>query len=87
MIKYQSYILSGFIVVIMILLLIYPHKLIELTLNKSEYLNSNIDENEYRVINYFTDSNMAANKLAKLNYFNESLISSSSGAFVDSVNN
>ena len=73
--NYKVYILSGFIIILLLIVIIYPQKIVALTWSKGYYLGSNLDNNNYRVISYFTDPNTAANKLAKINHFNESLIS------------
>lgn len=40
----------------------------------SRYVTSSLDNNKYRVINYFDDQRLAADKLSMLNTFNEDII-------------
>lgn len=63
------------IIVLILLIIIYPHKLVAITWPAGEYLNSPIDNREYRAISYFHNPDEAVDKLANVNNFNESLIS------------
>lgn len=68
-------ILIAIIVISLLLIIIYPHKLASLTWSDGDYIESNLDNNTYRVINGFNNMDTAADKLSSINIFNESLIS------------
>jgi len=65
----------AFIIIMLLIVIMYPQKIASMTWSDGNYINSDLDDNSYRVISAFTNMNIASNKLSRLNTFNESLIS------------
>ncbi len=70
----RGIIINAIIIVIIILIIYKPIWILTTPLDGGEYLQSPLDKNSYRVINYFEDKQLAADKLAVINDFNEDFI-------------